>query len=183
MNPFAFLVDVIVDLYLMVVLLRFWMQLARADFYNPISQFVVKATNPVLVPLRRLIPGLGGIDTPSLVLAYGLIFAKICLISLINQGGVNSFAAVAIVSGFSLLNEAITLVMYVVIIRAILSWFAQGGHNPAAFLLTQLTDPLLKPIRKIMPDLGGLDLSPMVLLIGIMFLQQSVAYFVGPVLG
>lgn len=167
-DAFVFLIDTLFNLYLMVVLLRLWLQSARADFYNPLSQFVVKATNPPLIPLRRFIPSIGALDTASLVLALLVAVAKLLTLQLL--AGSISIQMTLVGALMLLIAEAFNLIFWVVIIRAIMSWFSQG-RNPMEHLLSQLTEPLLSPIRKIIPPIGGLDLSVLVLLVGMQFLQ------------
>jgi len=169
MNAFKFLIEIAFDLFLMVVLLRFWLQLARADFYNPLSQFIVKATSPLVNPLRKVIPGFAGIDMASLVLGFLIAFAKISVVMLMFYGTWEPISAL-IGSGITLVKEGINLVFWVLIIRAILSWVSQG-YNPMEAVFHQLTEPMLRPIRKIIPPIGGLDLSILVLIIGIQFIQ------------
>ncbi len=169
MNAFKFLIEIAFDLFLMVVLLRFWLQLAKADFYNPLSQFIVKATSPLVNPLRKVIPGFAGIDMASLVLGFLIAFAKISVVMLMFYGTWEPISAL-IGSGITLVKEGINLVFWVLIIRAILSWVSQG-YNPMEAVFHQLTEPMLRPIRKIIPPIGGLDLSILVLIIGIQFIQ------------
>jgi YggT family protein len=169
MNAMQFLVGIVFDLFLMVVLLRFWLQWARADFYNPLSQFVVKATAFAVNPLRKIIPGIGGLDMSSLLLAYLVGVAKMSVLMLMFYGMWD--AAQAFLGGLmTVLKEAFNLVFWILIIRAILSWVSPG-YNPIAAVFEQLTEPMLRPIRKVIPPLGGLDLSILVLLIGMQFLQ------------
>ncbi len=169
MNAVTFLIDTLFDLYLMVVLLRIWLQLVRADFYNPFSQFVVKATNPLLMPLRRIIPGLGGIDLAAVILAIAVATLKI-VVQLSMAGGGIPFPAVLMFGMITVLQEAFTLVFWILIIRAILSWVSQG-RNPIEFVMIQLTEPFLAPIRRVLPSLGGLDLSVLVAIIALQALQ------------
>ncbi|WP_440054061.1 YggT family protein [Pseudoalteromonas sp. T1lg65] len=169
MNAIQFLVGIVFDLFLMVVLLRFWLQLVRADFYNPFSQAIVKATSFAVNPLRKIIPGVGGLDFASLVLAFIVGFAKISVLMLM-LGGYFDFVGAAMNGALTVLKEAFSLVFWILIIRAILSWVAQG-YNPIAAVFEQLTEPMLKPIRRVIPSLGGLDLSILVLIIGIQFFQ------------
>ena len=180
MNSMSFLINTIFDLYLMVVILRIWLQLARADFYNPFSQFVVKATNPPLTPLRRIIPGWGGIDNAAIVLAFIIAAIKISLIYLIHGAGLDVLSIV-MTSLMTLLKETFNIIFWVLIIRAILSWVSQG-HNPVEAVLHQLTEPMLAPIRRILPPMGGFDLSILVLLIGLQFFSlviQDLLMFAG----
>lgn len=171
MSSMQFLISTLFDLYLMVVLLRFWLQLAQADFYNPFSQFVVKATHPIVAPLRRILPSFGRLDTATLVLAILVAGLKVVALSLVV--GHSSFNPIALLLGAMLitLKEAFTLVIWVLIIRAIMSWVSQG-NNPMQMVLEQLTEPMLAPIRKRLPEMGGLDLSMMVVILGLVFLQK-----------
>lgn len=169
MQAFHFLVSTLFDLYLMVAILRVWLQLVRADFYNPVSQFVVKATNPLLVPLRKVIPGFAGIDWAGVVLVYLVATLKVVTIQALFSSGF-PIPAILIAGLFTLIKEIFTIIFWVTIIRAIMSWISQG-YNPVEALLHQLTDPILAPIRKIIPPIGGLDLSLIVFLIGLQFVQ------------
>lgn len=169
MNAFSFLVNTLFDLYLMVVLLRLWLQWSRADFYNPFSQFVVKATDPFLRPLRRIIPGWGGFDFASLVLALIVAGLKITVLQLMMNGGF-PWVAIGVSTVVTVIKEAFNLIFWVVIIRAILSWVSQG-HNPIEVVMHQLTEPMLAPIRRFIPPMGGLDLSVLVFLLGLKFFE------------
>ncbi|NQZ09335.1 MAG: YggT family protein [Algicola sp.] len=177
MNSMIFLINTIFSLYLMVVLLRFWLQWAKADFYNPFSQFISKATNPFLRPLRRVIPGWGGYDIAALVLALLVVAAKLLLIQLVSGGG---FPLLPLIFAIfkSLVFDAMQLVTYVLILRAILSWVSQG-NNPVEQVMHQLTEPMLAPIRRLLPPMGGFDLSILVLLI----LMQLLPVLFGDVSG
>lgn len=149
--------------YLTVVLLRFLLQLARADFYNPICQFVVKATNPPLRPLRKLIPSWGPVDGSSLVLAL-LIQALVFVGALAAYGVLGEVSPVTILIWSILKVASIIAKIYfwAILGVVILSWIAPAAHHPAAQLLMQLTEPVMRPVRKIVPSIGGLDLSPIV---------------------
>lgn len=173
MNAIEFLVGILFTLYLMVVLLRLWLQLAKADFYNPMSQFVVRVTHPIVGPLRRVIPSIGNFDTATLVLAFAIAVLNVWVLAMLR--GYSGFDPVAIlISAFIyMLSEAAQLVIYVLIIRAILSWVSQG-NNPLEHLFHQLTEPLVAPIRRVIPAVGGLDLSPMILIILLMFIMKLV---------
>lgn len=171
MSSVQFLIDFVFNIYLMVVLLRLWLQFARADFYNPFSQFVVKATQPIVAPLRRLIPAIGRLDTATLVLALVVAGVKIVALNLVLGGTGLNVLSLVVVSCVIVLKEALTLIIYVLILRAIMSWVSQG-RNPMEMVLGQLTEPMLAPIRRRMPDMGGLDLSVMVVIVFLLFLQK-----------
>lgn len=149
------------SLYLLIVLLRFILQLVRADFYNPLSQFVVRATQPLLIPLRKVVPSLFGLDVASLVLAV-LVQLLLMMITLILMGyGVGDFLLQLLVwSIIGVTSLFIKVFYFAMIVSVILSWVAPGSYNPGAQLVNQICEPLLAPFRKIMPNLGGLDISP-----------------------
>lgn len=175
MNAVNFLVNTLFDLYLMVVLLRVWLQVARADFYNPFSQFIIKATQPIVAPLRRVIPSLGGWDLATIVFALVVAALKVITLSLIIGAVLNPM--VIIISAFIILLTSIfKLLFWVLILRAILSWISRG-HNPIEAVMIQLTEPLLAPVRRFMPAMGGLDLSMLVVLLGLQFLEMLINDF------
>ncbi|WP_303290311.1 YggT family protein [Marinobacter sp. SS5-14b] len=150
--------------YMTVVLLRFLLQLARADFYNPISQFVVKATNPPLRPLRRIIPGWGGIDGAALVLAIIIQAITLFLIVIALNSGIPSINPLTVLV-WAVLNVASLIVkiyFWSVIAVVVVSWIAPQSGHPAIQLVAQITEPVMRPVRNIMPSMGGLDLSPIV---------------------
>ncbi|MFT6926618.1 MAG: YggT family protein [Psychromonas sp.] len=172
MNAVNFLVNTLFDLYIMIVLLRIWLQVARADFYNPFSQFVIKATQPVVGPLRKIIPGLGGWDLATILFAFAVACLKVTTLSLILGAAINPL--VILISGLIILTQAVFKILFwVLILRAILSWVSRG-NNPIEAVMIQLTEPLLAPIRRFMPQMGGLDLSMLVVLIGLQFLEMLV---------
>lgn len=160
-NVGVFLVDTLFTLYIGAVLIRFLLALARANFYNPLSQFLVKITNPVLAPLRRLIPPLGKLDTAAVVLALGLMILKVFLLVGIQGDSVN-FVTVIVFSVVELLRMVINIYIFALIIQAVLSWVGNSYGNPLADLLNSMTDPILRPIRRVVPTIGMVDLSPMV---------------------
>ncbi len=163
------------SLYLLIVLLRFILQLVRADFYNPLSQFTVKATQPLLKPLRRIIPGFGGLDLASLALA--ILVQLVLMVLVILIAGANPAAV-----GLQLLVWAIIAVtslflkifFFAMIISVILSWVAPGSYNPGAQLVNQICEPLLAPFRRLLPNLGGLDISPIFAFIALNLLDRFV---------
>lgn len=179
MNAIEFLISTLFGLYLMVVLIRLWLQLAQADFYNPFSQFIVKATHPIVAPMRRILPSIGRLDTATLVLALLVAALKVFTVALVAYGVVIANPLVLLIQAFiTVLKEGFMLVFYVLIIRAILSWVSQG-RNPLELVFHQLTEPFLAPIRRVLPPMGGLDLSVMVAIIGLMFLQKLMGDIIG----
>ncbi|SFM02083.1 YggT family protein [Marinobacter zhejiangensis] len=162
--------------YLTVVLLRFLLQLARADFYNPISQFVVKITNPLLRPLRRLIPGWGGIDGASLVLAVLIQTLTYILILITLNGGLPNVNPVTLLtwSALTVLGLIIKIYFWSVVAIVVVSWIAPQSHHPAIQLVAQITEPVMRPIRNLIPPIGGLDLSPIVVFLLLSVLTEVV---------
>ena len=148
------------SLYLLIVLLRFVLQLVRANFYNPLCQFVVKATQPLLKPLRRIIPSVFGLDMSSLVLAILVQLALMALTLLLTYGTTGNPLQLFIWSLIGVTALFLKIFFFALIISVILSWVAPGSHNPGAELVNQICEPALAPFRKILPNLGGLDLSP-----------------------
>ncbi|WP_147199699.1 YggT family protein [Pantoea sp. CCBC3-3-1] len=164
MLTLTFLVKTLIDLYVMVLLLRIWMQWARCDFYNPLSQFIVKITQPTVKPLRRILPSLGPIDTASLLLAFVLTTLKYPILLLIQVGAISLDPMNLLVGLLSLVKSAGYLVFWVIIIRSLMSWISQG-RGAVDYMLIQLTEPLMAPIRRILPAMGGIDFSAMVVIL------------------
>jgi YggT family protein len=168
-----FLIDTVIGLYTLVVMLRFLFQLTGADFYNPISQTVVKLSNPPLVRLRRVVPSLPGIDTAAVVL---LLILEMCRIAGINLLSGHSPAIVGLVllSVGELLKLAIYIIIFSIFIRAMLSWFSGAGYTPVLRLMHTFTEPVLKIFRRLLPVTGGLDFSPIAVFIVFMVVLKIV---------
>jgi YggT family protein len=163
-NAIEFLIQTLFGLYLVAIMLRVLLQLTRADFYNPVSQFLVKVTNPPLIPLRRVIPGFMGIDFAAVVLMIVIKMVEIFLIVLIKGVSVNFFGVVvlAIAELFRLL---INVYFFTILIQVVLSWVNPGSYNPAVSLLYSINEPLLGRARRMIPPISGFDLSPIVVII------------------
>lgn len=159
-----FLITTLFDLYIGAVLLRFLLQAVRADFYNPVSQFLVKITNPLLKPLRRIIPGLFGLDIAAIVLMLALTLLELSLVQLLAGMSAN-IVGLLVYALAKLLSSVLDIYFYSILIQAVLSWVNPGTHNPVVGLLHALNEPLLRPARNILPAMGGLDLSPLVVMI------------------
>ncbi|VEB95475.1 YGGT family [Cedecea lapagei] len=164
MLTLTFLVKTLIELYVMVLLIRIWMQWARCDFYNPFAQFIVKVTQPVVGPLRRVLPSMGPIDTSSLLVAFILTTLKFPILLLIQSGGLSLDPFNLVIGVLSLLKSAGTLVFWVIIVRSLMSWVSQG-RSPIEYVLMQMTEPMMAPIRRILPAMGGIDFSAMVVIL------------------
>jgi YggT family protein len=158
-------------LYILIVFLRLLFQLIRADFHNPLSQFILKATNPILMPMRRFIPAWGKIDTASLVLIIILKILELCLKDLFHFGGINSFYNIFAVSILELTRMLLNFYLFAIIVQIILSWLAPQNNNPIVGILYQITEPIMSPARRLVPPMGGLDLSPIIVILFIQVLE------------
>ena len=168
-----FVIQTLGSLYLLIVLLRFILQLVRANFYNPLCQFIVKATQPLLKPLRRVIPSVFGLDMSSLVLAIlvqMVIFAVVLTLSYMsfNILGLLLWAIIGVTALF------LKVLFFAMIISVILSWVAPGSVSPGAELVNQITEPALAPFRRFLPSMGGLDISPILAFMVIQLIQSFV---------
>jgi YggT family protein len=184
-----FLLTTLFQLYIAVVLMRFLLQWARADFYNPLSQFVVKVTSPLVRPLRRLVPGFGGWDIATLLVAYLLTVLQVVLVGTqishyqipgMLDGHTLQPLGVALVSLLDMFALTIGIFLVAIIIQAVSSWFNPGSYNPVTSVLYSLTEPLLRPARRLLPPISGIDLSPLLVLLALQVLKMVV---VGLVLG
>jgi len=178
MNPFVFLIDILFQLYATALLIRVILQWVRADFYNPVSQFIVKITNPPVIPLRKIIPGFAGIDMATLLLAFLVLAIKAMIV----------FQTIEpLVTGIIALGETLVLIisifLYSIIIQAILSWVNPDPYNPAVSLLNSLTHPVLKHFRRLIPPMSGIDISSFFAIIALLFVQYSVRYIFASVFG
>lgn len=171
-SPLLLIINTLFDLYVLLVLLRFLLQMMRADFYNPISQFVVRATTPPLKPLRRVIPGMAGQDMAALVLSLLLLLAKYFLLRALGTSVIDianvlvaigsiSIGGLIIVALADILALFINIFLFAIIIQVILSWINPGAYNPAIGLINTISRPVMRPIQRFIPPMGGLDLSPL----------------------
>ncbi|WP_323813388.1 YggT family protein [Cellvibrio sp. NN19] len=175
----------LMSLFLVIVILRFLLQLVRADFYNPVSQAIVKITMPLLKPLRKVIPSVGGIDTASVVLIILVQLVASAILALImGAGGIILNPLPLILWGIvGTLTIVSSIFFWSMIISIVGSFIAPFSHHPLLLLANQIINPLTAPIRKILPPLGGvLDLSPIIILLGLQvvdILIDRLAFMVG----
>jgi YggT family protein len=175
-DPMMFLVRTLFELVIFVVMVRYFLQLFHANFFNPITQSLVKLTNPVLNPLRNVLPKSRRHDFASLLVTLVLIVLMVWVLGLMSVGHV-SVAALLFNSLYFIFLLVTDLFFWTILMRAIASWIG-SGRSPGVALLEDLTDPILRPVQKILPPLGGIDLSPLAVLIAI----QVVQIFVGNLL-
>lgn len=155
------LVNAIAGFFIFVVLLRFLLQAMRADFYNPLSQFIVKASNPMLVPARKLIPGFGGYDIAAIAVLLVLELVAMTL-SLLIMGWPLPIVNMLLWAVLGMVGLFLKLFFWGLLITVVVSWIAPNSNNPAVDLLKQIIEPAMQPIRKLMPDMGGMDISPII---------------------
>jgi YggT family protein len=191
LSPLMLIINTLFDLYILLVLLRFLLQMLRADFYNPVSQFIVRLTTPPLRVLRRIIPSIRGQDTASIVLCLVLIYAKFMLMRVLSIpaahiGGVMapigsvSYGGLLVFCVADLIALLFTIFLVAIIIQVILSWVSPGHYNPVIGLVNRLAAPVLQPIRRLLPPIGGIDLSPLfaglLLLVAKMLIVPPIIY-------
>lgn len=172
----SFLLQTLVSMYLFAMLLRFLLQLVRADFYNPISQFLVKVTNPLVLPLRRIIPGWGGLDLSSLLIALLLQMLLIALLLYFRHNAVAGLGVLLLGGLFGLAGLLLKIYFFAIIAMIVLSWIAPGTGHPAVYLLHQITEPVMAPFRRLLPPIGGLDLSPILVFILIQVVEIALGH-------
>ncbi len=169
----AWLIDIIIGTYILIVVLRFLLQKLHADFHNPVSQFVLKATSPLLNPMRKVIPGYAGLDISSLVLAYGLSVIKIFLIFFFSGFGFHLFISMGQAIP-DLVDSFLSVFLYAIFIQAIFSWIPNMQYNPASSVLDTLTRPILNFVRRYIPtQTNGFDFSSLIAIIGITFIKLT----------
>jgi YggT family protein len=150
----------------------------RADFYNPVSQFLVRITNPLLLPMRKVIPSLGRYDTSALLLMLLLQFISLGLVVLLRGISVPVVTLLIVAVG-ELVMLAINVFMFAIIIQVILSWVNPGNYNPVTALLYSITSPIMRPLQRLIPPISGIDLSPLVAIIGLQVLRMLVMPLLG----
>lgn len=175
MSPIAnagiFLVSTLFGMYILAIMLRLILQMVRADFYNPVSRFIVKITNPPLKPLRRFIPGFAGIDMASVLVMMILQMLELFIITLIRNLPTPDIIGLALYALVELISLGFYVFLFSIFILALLSWINPGQYNPVSNLLHQISAPVLRPARRLLPPMSGLDLSPMVAIMGLWLLK------------
>jgi YggT family protein len=159
-----FLVNVIFDLYLLVLMIRLLLCWANANYFNPITHLVLKLTQPIVGPLRRIIPNIRKLETSTLVIILLLEMIKYLLIGLLLFGLPTSFLGLLCLALTDALKVLFDTFFYAILLQAILSW-VQMGYSPISQLMMQITAPVIRPFRRLIPPVGGFDLSPIPALI------------------
>ncbi len=160
MNALVYIVDTLTSLYLGVLILRLIMQLVRANFRNPFAEAVVRATNPLILPLRRVLPPMGRIDTASVVAILLFTIFKVAVLALLMGGLLSNLLGWVILVTRTLVLAVLWLYFIMIFFYGIAGFLMQGGSSPIYEMLAYVCDPLLQRIRRIIPSLvAGLDLS------------------------
>jgi len=183
-NAALFLVQTLFDLYLYILLLRIVLQFVGANFYNPICQFITKVTDPIVLPLRRVLPRIRWIDISSVTLLIAIAIIKYTLIIVLFKSSTPSIFALFILAITDTLTKLINVFFYSIIIMIVISWVSPSTHSPITDILYKLSEPLMKPARRFIPPIAGFDISPIPVLIGlkliaILFVQPLLALAFG----
>jgi len=177
-NPLEFLVTALFKLYILAVMLRFLLGVVRADFYNPVSQFLVRITNPLLAPMRKVIPGIGRIDTSAVLLMFGLqLVMELIRAALLGTTDSPAMLLFYTIGGLALL--VINIFLVAIVVQVILSWISPGTYNPVNTVLYSLTTPVLAPFQRIIPALSGIDLSPLFAILILQVLRMLIMPLLG----
>ena len=170
-NVGVLLVQTLGGLYLLAILLRFLLQIARADFYNPFTQAIVKVTDPAVRIFRRFIPGYRGIDFASLALAFIVQCIATALLITLSGFAIPGVALLVTWSVLGLLSFVLNIYFWSMIVSIIASFIAPFSAHPALSLIRQLTEPLMAPFRRLLPSMGGLDLSPIFVFLALQIIR------------
>ena len=166
MSALIYVINALSMLVIFVFLLRFWLPWFGADFRNPIAQGILRATSPVINPLRRIVPSIRRIDTATLLVLF--IVQAGTQVLIYSLYGTPITAKLVVLSAIvNLLHQSLRLFTFAIIIRIVLSWIAPQTHNPAIALITSMTDPILRPFRRYIPAIGGFDISPIFAIIAL----------------
>lgn len=182
LNAIGFIFGILFNFYATIVAVRFVMQVVRADYYNPLAQAVVKLTDPVLVPLRRVIPSIKRYDTASLVLVFGVLFLKLLVFKFLSLGTVPAIGLPVLVEQLPMvklvllalldvLHQFFNVFIFALIIGAILSWIPGAAGNPVQGLVSSISAPVVRPLRNLIPPIGGFDLTIFFTIIGLFALR------------
>ncbi|WP_151702295.1 YggT family protein [Nitrincola alkalilacustris] len=175
-DPIILIVRTIGEIFAFIAILRFLLQAVKADYYNPISQAVVKITQVPMAPLQKMGLRIRGLDFSPLLLAFLVKVLAFAIIFLYLGAGF-PLPSIAIFSAVGVFSNILTILFWATIGSVIISWVAPGNPHPAPQILLQLTEPLYAIVRKVIPPIGGLDLSPIVILLGIQLIQSQLARF------
>jgi YggT family protein len=174
-HALIFLVNIVFSLYIAALYLRIILQYQRADYYNPAVQFIARVTDPLVRPLRRVLPGIAGWDIAAFLIAIVCAFVNVWIVHYLVGLGFPG-PLVARDTGMKLLAVLINVYIFTILIQALMSWLNPGRYNPLAVLLWRMNEPLLRPVRRLIPPLGGhFDLSPLIVIV----ILEALSIFLG----
>lgn len=168
----VFIIRTLVDLYIITFVLRIILQWVRADFRNPLTQFILRITNPLVIPLRRFVPPIGGLDTATLIVVVVLELIVTIVVTNLTCSGEPNILQVISMTVLRVVYLTLRVYLFIILIYVIMSWISPGTYNPAARLMESIAQPVLRPLRRLLPSIGGLDLSALFALIGIQALTM-----------
>ncbi|WP_293265575.1 YggT family protein [Neptunomonas sp.] len=178
-DPITLIIRTLGELFIFILLMRFLLQLARADYYNPISQSIVRLTQPILLPLQKILPKAGRMDLSPIVVALLIKLGMFAVLIMMSKANIQvDLVQLLIVAIVGLVNSVLDIYFYAVIGSIIISWVAPGSFHPAPQLIGQITEPLFKLAQKVIPPLGGLDLSPILIFLAIQIIQSQLSRLV-----
>lgn len=161
MSALYYIVETLLSIVFFVFLLRLLLQLVRADFRNPVAQAIVRLTNPVILPLRRILPPAGKFDTASIVAVVLVALIEVAILFALRDFGLPGAFAWLRLAALAIVTKLLWLYFYAIVLYALISLIAPGQHSPVQALLTSLCEPVLRPFRRLIPSIAGLDLSPL----------------------
>lgn len=177
-DPIILIIRTLGEMYAFIVIMRFLLQMAHADYYNPISQAIARITNVPVVAISRAVPRIGKLDLSALLYAIAIKFAVILLLFLFAGHALPNLLAVLLYAVIGVLDAILTIYFWAVLGSVIISWVAPGSYHPGPQLIQQITEPIFALARKVIPPIGGLDLSPILIFIVIQIIQSQLKAFV-----
>jgi len=177
-DPLFLIVRTLGEMYVFLIVMRFLLQTSHADYYNPISQAIARLTNVPVVALSRAIPRAGKLDISALLYALAIKLGVILALLLLLGAGFPNILALVIHAAAGILDTILTIYFWAVLASVIISWVAPGSYHPGPQIIQQLTEPVFNLARKVIPPIGGLDLSPILIFIIIQIVKSQIAPFV-----
>lgn len=167
MSALFYIVETLLSLVFYVFLLRLLLQIVRADFRNPLAQAIVRLTNPLILPLRRVLPPAGKLDTASIVAVVVIAFAEVGILYALRAGELPPALTWLRLAVLGILTKSLWAYFYAILLYALISLISPGQYSPVSALLDSLCEPILRPLRRLIPSVAGLDLSPLWALIAL----------------
>lgn len=174
-DPIILVIRTVGEMYAFIVILRFLLQMAHADYYNPISQAIARLTNVPVVAISRAVPRIGKFDLSALLYAIAIKLAVLLLMFMVAGIAVPNLLLLLMYAAIGVLDAILTIYFWAVLGSVIISWVAPGSYHPGPQLIQQITEPLFKLAQKIIPPIGGLDLSPILIFIVIQIIQSQLS--------